>query len=102
MISLAQYGPGSFDRIFVGGVPRGTTEPQLRHAFAVAGADVGTIAFVVDRVTGIQRGFAFVDLLETMHTSADALAIDRLRSTTVDGCVLDIRGVPDRPVRRFA
>jgi RNA recognition motif len=102
MNPFEQYGPASFDRIFVGGVPRGTTEPELRRAFAVAGADVGTIEFVIDRVTGIQRGFAFVGLLGRMHTSADALAIERLRSTTLDGCTLDIQGVPDRRVRRFA
>jgi hypothetical protein len=62
------------------GAPRGTTEPELRHAIAVAGADVGTIAFILDRVTGVQRGFAFVDLLVRMHTSTDSVAIGRLRS----------------------
>jgi hypothetical protein len=102
MLHFGLPGPATFDRIFVGGLPRGTTEPELRHAFAVAGADVGTIAFVLDRVTGVQRGFAFVDLVVRVHTSTDSLAIERLCSARVDGCALDIQGVPDRRVRRFA
>lgn len=87
------HGPESFDRIFVGGIPRGTTEPQLRAAFALAGVVVGAIEFVVDRTTGVQRGFAFVRLLARIDTRTDARELVQLRSTMLDGRALDVQGV---------
>ena len=92
-------GPASFDRIFVGGIPRGTTQPELRAAFALAGVVVGAIEFVVDRTTGVQRGFAFVDLLARIDTRTDAPELARLRSAMLDGRALDIQGVDARRVR---
>jgi len=89
-------GPASFDHIFVGGLPRGTTEAELRAAFAYAGTEVGVIELVIDRVTGTQRGFAFVSLLARLEIAADELLLDRLRSATLDGRVLDVQGVPER------
>lgn len=86
--------PASFDRIFVGGVPRGTTEPELRAAFLLAGTDVGDIDLVVDRVTGLPRGFAFVGLLVRVDTRTDALALRQLRSAILDGRMLDVQGLP--------
>ena len=84
----------SFDRVFVGGLPRGTTEADLRAAFSVAGTGVGDIAFVLDRVTGLQRGFAFVGLLLRVDTRTDGIALRRLRAATLDGRALDIQGLP--------
>ena len=94
MVSLRAS--AAFDRIFVGGVPRGTTEPQLRAAFAVAGIDVGLVEFVVDRVTGLQRGFAFVDLCLPISTSTDTPAFGQVCSATLAGHALDIQAVPAR------
>ena len=93
------HGPASFDHIFVGGIPRGTTEPELRAAFALAGVVVGAIEFVVDRTTGVQRGFAFVGLLARIDTRTDAPELVQLRSAMLDGRALDIQGAEARRLR---
>lgn len=84
-----------FDNVFVGRVPRGTTEPQLRAAFALVGADVGAIELVLDRATGLPRGFAFVSLQGRLDDSTDAVELDLLRHALVDGHALDVQAVPD-------
>ncbi len=94
--SSSAQGPASFDHIFVGGIPRGTTEPELRAAFALAGVVVGAIEFVVDRTTGVQRGFAFVGLLARVDTRTDGPELEQLRSAMLDGRALDIQGVEAR------
>ena len=86
-----------FDRVFVGGLPHGTTEDSLRAAFSDQGSEVGAITLVRNRVTGLPRGFAFVALLVRFDASVDPHALDGLAHTTIDGRGLDIRGVPDRP-----
>lgn len=91
--------PASFDHIFVGGIPRGTTEPELRAAFALIGVVVGAIEFVVDRTTGVQRGFAFVRLLARIDTRTDASELVQLRSAMLDGRALDVQGVEARSLR---
>ena len=92
-------GPASFDHIFVGGIPRGTTEPELRAAFALAGVVVGAIQFIVDRATGVQRGFAFVGLLARIDIRMDSRELVQLRSATLDGRALDVQGLPTRRLR---
>jgi len=88
--------PASFGRIYLGGVPRGTTELELRAALALVGVKVGGIEFVLDRVTGLQRGFAFVVLSVPLDTRSDPLVLERLRRTPLEGRVLDVQGIPDR------
>jgi len=85
-----------FESVFVGRVPRGTTEPQLRAAFALVGAEVGPIELVLDRVTGLPRGFAFVSLLRRIDDPSDALELGLLRRATLDGRSLDVQRVPGR------
>ena len=92
-------GAASFSRIFVGGVPRGTTEEQLREAFASVGTEVGSIEFVVDRSTGAQRGFAFIDLRKRIFSATDAMALGRLRSAAINGRAFNIQGIPEWPGR---
>lgn len=89
----------SFVRVYVGRVPRGTTEAQLRSAFSDVGVDVGSIEVVLDRVTGLQRGFAFVVLKVRVDVAIDALPLELLRTATVDGHPLDVQGVPGRGPR---
>lgn len=98
-LSSSMHGPASFDRVFVGGIPRGTTEPELRAAFALAGVFVGAIEFVVDRVSGTQRGFAFVGLLARIDTRKDAPQLAQLRSAMLHGRALDIQGLSARTRR---
>jgi hypothetical protein len=92
----SMHGRASFDHVFVGGIPRGTTEPELRAAFALAGVVVGAIEFVLDRVTGVQRGFAFVALSAQIDNRTDAPELVQLRSAMLDGRSLDVQGVPGR------
>jgi hypothetical protein len=89
-----------FDRIFVGGLPTDTTEEMLRAAFTLGGSDVGAIEIIRNPATGLPRGFAFVKLLAWLDVSIDPDALDRLASTTMEGRLLDVRRVPERPRRR--
>jgi hypothetical protein len=83
----------SFDRIFVAGFPRQMTELALRDAIAGAGFPVREVEFVLDRVTGLRRGFAFVLLESKIEPGAAGLSLNRLRTATVEGRVLDVQAV---------
>lgn len=88
--------PVSFDRIFVGNFPRCTTELQLRDAFAVAGFAVRDVELVLNRVTGLPRGFAFVLLKSRVDADAAPLSLRSLRTATVDGQPLDVQALGAR------
>jgi len=47
--------------IYVGNLPYGLTESELRDAFANFGA-VSTVKILTDRDTGRSRGFGFVEM----------------------------------------
>jgi hypothetical protein len=86
----------SFDRIFVGHFPRATTELELRDSIAVAGFAVREVEFVLDRVTGLPRGFAFVRLELRVEADAAELSLGRLRTATLDGQPLDVQAIGPR------
>lgn len=86
----------SFDRIFVGHFARRTTELQLRDALAVAGFAVREVELVLDRVTGLPRGFAFVLLESRVEGDAAELSLRRLRAATLDGRPLDVHAIAAR------
>lgn len=86
----------SFDRVYVGGLPRGTTEPVLREAFSAVGVRVRDIDVVMDRAKGASRGFAFVLLCERVDPEIDPLPLARLRRASLDGCRFDVRAVRER------
>lgn len=86
----------SFDRVFVGHFPRQTTELELRDALAIAGFPVREVELVLDRVTGLPRGFAFVRLESRVDASAAELSLDRLRTVTLDGRPLDVQAIRSR------
>ena len=88
--------PGSFERIFVGGYPKHTTELELRDALVVAGFAVRQVELVLDRVTGFPRGFAFVLLESRVDADDAALSLGRLRAATVDGQPLDVQAIGPR------
>jgi len=50
----------SSDVIFVGGIPRGATQCDLRNFFQEVVGDVKKVRFVIDRTTRSHRGFGFV------------------------------------------
>lgn len=59
-------------RLYVGNIPFASTADDIREAFAVAGA-VTRVDMVMNRDTGVNRGFAFVDIDDAAADSALAL-----------------------------
>jgi RNA recognition motif-containing protein len=96
------YASVSFDRIFVGRYPRYTTELELRDALGVAGFAVREVELVMDRVTGLPRGFAFVLLESRVEADAAEVSLGRLRAATLDGQPLDVQAIGPRTWWHFA
>jgi RNA recognition motif-containing protein len=55
--------------IYVGNLPRATTEEQLRQAFEAFGK-VSSAAVIKDKFTGESRGFGFVEMPEKAEAQA--------------------------------
>jgi RNA recognition motif-containing protein len=53
-------------RLFVGNIPHGHSEIELRHWFEEHGHNVDSVEVIRDRMTGNSKGFGFVEL-ETGH-----------------------------------
>jgi hypothetical protein len=88
----------SHGKVFVGGVPLGTSESELRAHFS----RFGTVAFVgapKNKQTGAARGFAFVQFVNPDDAAAAiAAGPDRnvIRGTTVYTRTPQARSGPDR------
>ena len=48
-------------KLYIGGLPYGTTEDAFRDAFAAAG-EVTSARIITDKMTGRSRGFGFVEM----------------------------------------
>jgi len=48
-------------KLFVGGIPWGIKEDDLREAFSKAGT-VESVAIIIDRMSGRSKGFGFVEM----------------------------------------
>lgn len=48
-------------KLYIGNLPYGATEDELRNMFAQAGT-VASVAIVMDRDTGRSKGFGFVEM----------------------------------------
>lgn len=69
-------------RLYVGNIPYGTSDLDLRTLFGQNGRAVTEVKIVTDRETGQSRGFAFVE----MATKDDAmLVINELNGTSMGG-----------------
>jgi RNA recognition motif-containing protein len=69
-------------RLYVGNIPYGTSDVDLRTLFGQNGRAVTEVKIVTDRETGQSRGFAFVE----MANKDDALAvINELNGTSMGG-----------------
>jgi RNA recognition motif-containing protein len=69
-------------RLYVGNIPYGTSDVELRNLFGQNGRAVTEVKIVTDRETGQSRGFAFVE----MANKEDAQAvINELNGTTMGG-----------------
>ena len=69
-------------RLFVGNMPYGATEADLRAHFASAG-EPSQVVIPVDRETGRPRGFAFVEFLDRGVAEA---AIAKFNQQPFMGC----------------
>jgi RNA recognition motif-containing protein len=77
-------------RIYVGNLPYGTTEIDLRQLFA-AGGGVRSVEIARHSETHYPRGFGFVE----MATSAEAIAaVHRLHLAAFGGKVLQVSEAP--------
>lgn len=88
-------------RLFVGNLPYGVTDAQLREYFATV-APPSHISMPVDRDTGRPRGFAFVEYQEPAHAQE---AIKRFNAQAFQGRPLSVseaRAREDRPAGGFA
>ncbi len=69
-------------RLYVGNIPYGTNDQDLRTLFGQNGRAVTEVKIVTDRETGQSRGFAFVE----MANKDDAMAvINELNGTSMGG-----------------
>lgn len=85
-------------RLFVGNLPYGTTEAELRSHFGVI-APPSQIVLPVDRETGRPRGFAFVEFLDRAHAEQ---AIQQFNGQVFNGrpmAVSEARAREDRGPR---
>ena len=62
--------------IFVGNLPFGTTEDQLRDEFEAFG-ELSSVKIIVDRETGRSRGFAFVEMPSDQEAQAAIQGLDQ-------------------------
>jgi len=60
--------------LYVGNLPHGTTEPELRSLFAAHGT-VERVNIVMDKDTGRPKGFAFVEMTEASEADKACLAL---------------------------
>jgi len=81
--------------LYVGNMGAGTTEDELRKAFAVYGT-VQTVSVINDRDTGRPRGFAFVEM-ESDKEAQNALM--GLNGSTLGGATLTVNEARPKVVR---
>jgi RNA recognition motif-containing protein len=81
--------------IYVGNLPYGATEDELRTAFGAFG-DVTSVNLITDKFTGQSKGFAFVEMAD--NGSADA-AIKGLNGTSMGGRDLKVNQAKPRGER---
>jgi RNA recognition motif-containing protein len=73
-------------KLYVGGLPYATTEPQLQDLFAQHGT-VESARVITDKFTGQSRGFGFVEMSTAEEANA---AIAALNGTQLDGRTLTV------------
>jgi RNA recognition motif-containing protein len=77
--------------IFVGNLPQATSAVELRETFGEFGP-VSATAVIMDKSTGVSRGFGFVEMQEEEAKAA----IGRLNGTEVGGQALIVRAAKTR------
>lgn len=82
--------------IYVGNLPWGSTEEEVRELFATYG-EVHSVKIIEDRETGRSRGFGFVE----MSSNEAENAIENLQEASLDGRPLRINEARPRQPRRW-
>jgi len=72
--------------IYVGNLPRASSEEELRKAFEAHG-EVTSVAIIKDKFSGESRGFGFVEMPNEAHGQA---AINALNGTDFGGRPLNV------------
>jgi cold-inducible RNA-binding protein len=80
-------------KLYVGNLPRSLSGPELESLFAVYG-EVKSAELITDRMTGVSRGFGFVQM-QTQEATRDAMAA--LDGTDVQGSHLTVSEARERP-----
>jgi RNA recognition motif-containing protein len=73
-------------KIYVGGLPYSTSEPELNELFSVHGT-VESARVITDKFTGQSRGFGFVEMATPEQAQA---AINALNGTQLGGRTLTV------------
>lgn len=81
--------------IFVGNLPFGTSEDELRSLFVNYGA-VNRVSIMLDRETGRSRGFAFVEMASDEEAES---AISGTNGSSFNGRTLNVNEARPRPER---
>lgn len=82
-------------KLYVGGLSHGTTEDQLREAFAKFGA-VESATVIRDRYSDTSKGFGFVEMSSDQEAEE---AIRGLNSTMLDGRQITVDRARERTDR---
>jgi len=88
-------------RLFIGNLPYGATEADLRAHFAPV-AEPSHVVMPVDRETGRPRGFAFVEFVERAHAEEVVKKFDAQPFQGRSLAVSEARAREDRPPGGFA
>jgi len=88
-------------RLFIGNLPYGATEADLRAHFAPV-AEPSHVVMPVDRETGRPRGFAFVEFVERAHAEEVIKKFDAQPFQGRSLAVSEARAREDRPPGGFA
>src|SRR5262252_4685107 len=80
-------------RLYVGNLPYGTDDKQLRTLFEEIGQQPREVRIITDRMTGQSRGFAFVEVNDA--TAAQA-AIEALHGKPFGGRTLTVNEARER------
>ena len=81
-------------KLFVGNLPHGTTEVALGEFVTQAGFQVASAVVIRDKMTGMPRGFGFVELADGEDSQR---AIGALNGQSLDGRALTVNEA--RPMR---
>ena len=82
-------------KLFVGGLSWGTTDSDLRKAFALFG-EITEAKVITDRDTGRSRGFGFVTFAQDEDAKA---AISKMHGTSLDGRTITVNEAQEKSPR---